>query len=75
MILYQDRKNEIHVEYFHLRVKFRLYVHVPLMGNRSLDNKKVLLQQKLIKQVGNNHILRLKFFIFRLYLKGNEVGW
>ena len=37
------------------------------MGNRSLDNKKVLLQQKVIKQVVNNHILRLKFFMFRLF--------
>ena len=51
-------------------MKFRLYVHVPLMGNRSLDNKKLLLQQKVIRQVVNNHILRLKFFMFRLYLKG-----
>ena len=50
-------------------MKFRLYVHAPLMGNRSLDNKKVLLQQKVIKQVVNNHILRLKFFYVQTLFK------
>ena len=59
-------------------MKFRsdLCVQVLPMGGISLDNTKVLRQQKFIKQVGNYSILGLKFFFVQTLSKsdGQEIS-